>query len=147
MGMSVFWLVALIVFGIVEGLTVGLTSLWFALGALVALVAALLGAPTLVQVILFLVVSGLTLAFIRPISQRLVNKQVVATNADRVIGQEAVVIEDIDNLKAQGHITVAGVQWVARSEDESPIPTGSRVRILRIDGAKVYVTPAETQVQ
>ena len=141
--MSIFWLVALIVFGIVEGLTVGLTSLWFALGSLVALVAALLGASTLVQVILFLAVSALTLAFIRPISQKLVNKQVIPTNADRAIGQEAIVTEDIDNVEARGHVTIAGVQWAARSQEEAPIPAGARVRVLRIEGVKVFVTPIE----
>lgn len=142
MGMTTFWLIAIIVFGVVEGLTVGLTSVWFALGALVAFLAAALGASLVVQIILFLLVSFLCLMLIRPLGQRFLNKTVVATNADRIIGQEAIVTEAIDNLKGQGHVSVAGVPWTARSGDESRIPVDTKVRILRIEGVKVFVSPA-----
>lgn len=143
--MSMFWLVALVVFGLVEALTVGLTSIWFALGALTALLAAVLGASALVQIILFLAVSFLSLLLMRPLSQRMLNWRVVATNADRILGTDALVTEEIDNFKGQGHVAVGGVPWTARSEDDVPIPLGARVRILRIEGVKVFVTPVDDE--
>ena len=99
MNMSLFWLIALILFGVLEAVTVGLTSIWFAVGALAALVACAADAPMLVQVVVFLGVSFLTLLLVRPMAQKYVNDRHVATNADRVIGREAVVIQKIDNLE------------------------------------------------
>ena len=142
MGMSLFWLVALIVFGVVEGITVGLTSVWFALGSLAALIAALLGAPLPVQIALFLVVSFLTLLLLRPLTKKYFNKDLTPTNADRIIGTEAVVIEAIDNLNAHGRVSVAGMPWTARSESGEAIPEGATVRVERIEGVKVFVSPA-----
>ena len=83
----------------------------------------------------------LTLLLVRPLAQRFINDRKVATNADRVIGQEAVVTEDIDNVQAKGRVSVSGADWTARSEDDQPIPAGSRVRVLRIEGVKVIVAP------
>ena len=96
MSMSLFWLIAMVLFGVLEAVTVGLTSIWFALGALGALAAAAAAAPVIVQIVVFLGVSFLTLLLVRPLAQRFVNDRKVATNADRVIGQEAVVTEDIE---------------------------------------------------
>ncbi|NCB62185.1 MAG: NfeD family protein [Clostridia bacterium] len=141
MEMSIFWLVALVIFGIVEGLTVGLTSVWFALGSLAALIAALLGAPTPIQVVVFLVVSFLTLLLLRPLTKSYFNKGLVATNADRVIGAEAVVTEAIDNLNAQGRVTIVGMPWTARSVSGDPIGAGATVCVERIEGVKVFVSP------
>ena len=142
MSMSLFWLIAMVLFGVLEAVTVGLTSIWFAVGALAALIAASLGAFALVQVIVFLVVSFVTLLLVRPLAQRYINDRKEPTNADRVIGREAVVTQAIDNLKAQGQITVNGAPWTARTEEGCPaIPAGSRVRVLRIEGVKVIVSP------
>ena len=141
MNMSLFWLIAMVLFGVLEAVTVGLTSVWFAVGALGALAAAALSAPVIVQIVVFLGVSFLTLLLVRPLAQRFINDRKVATNADRVIGQEAVVTEDIDNVQAKGRVSVSGADWTARSEDDQPIPAGSRVWVLRIEGVKVIVAP------
>lgn len=145
MGMSIFWLVALVVFGVAEAATVGLVSIWFAMGALAALIASALDAPTLLQVVIFLAGSFATLLVVRPLAQKYVNDRHVPTNADRVIGQEAVVTETIDNLKGQGQVKVAGTPWTARSGDDTTIPAGATVRVLRIEGVKLYVTPIEAK--
>ena len=142
MSMSLFWLVAMVLFGVLEAVTVGLTSIWFALGALGALAAAAASAPVIVQIVVFLGVSFLALLLVRPLAQRFVNDRKVATNADRVIGREAVVTEDIDNIQGKGRVSISGADWTARTEDEQPIPAGSMVRVLRIEGVKVIVAPA-----
>lgn len=141
MDMSFFWLIALILFGVAEAATVGLASVWFAVGALAALISAGVNAPVLVQIVVFLGVSFLTLLLVRPLAQRYINDRHVATNADRVIGQEAMVTLEINNLKGQGQVSVAGAIWTARNNDDAPIPEGTRVQILRIEGVKLLVTP------
>ena len=141
MSMSLFWLIAMVLFGVLEAVTVGLTSIWFAVGALAALIAASLGAFALVQVIVFLVVSFVTLLLVRPLAQRYINDRKEPTNADRVIGREAVVTQAIDNLKGEGQVNVSGAVWTARSQEAAPIPAGARVRVLRIEGVKVIVSP------
>lgn len=138
---SAVWLVLLIVFGIAEAATVGLVSIWFAAGSLLALLAAVLGAPVPVQVLIFVAGSLVTLVIIRPLAGKYINGRRVPTNADRVIGQEAVVTEAIDNLHAQGQVKVAGAPWTARSDDDAPISAGTTVRVLRIEGVKLYVAP------
>ena len=100
--MQIIWLVLLVVFAASEAATVGLTSIWFAAGALVALVAALLGGPMWVQITLFLAVSLLCLAAVRPLAKKHLNSKVEHTNADRVIGAQAQVTEDIDNIRQEG---------------------------------------------
>ena len=142
MSMSLFWLVAMVLFGVLEAVTVGLTSIWFAWGALGALAAAAASAPVIVQIVVFLGVSFLTLLLVRPLAQHYVNDRKVATNADRVIGREAVVTEDIDNIQGKGRVSISGADWTARAEDDRPIPAGSTVRVLRIEGVKVIVAPA-----
>lgn len=134
---SVFWLAALIVFAVGEALTVGLTSIWFAVGALGAL--AVSGAPIAVQIVVFLALSGLSLALVRPLAKKLLAPQYIRTNADRVIGKTAVVTEAIDNLKGTGLVSVAGQAWTARSEHDLVLPPGREVRVVRIEGVKVFV--------
>ena len=145
MSMSLFWLIAMVLFGVLEAVTVGLTSIWFALGALGALAADAASAPVIVQIVVFLGVSFLTLLLVRPLAQRFVNDRKVATNADRVIGREAVVTEDIDNIQGKGRVSISGADWTARAQEDRPIPAGSKVRVLRIEGVKVIVVPADTQ--
>jgi len=142
MSMSLFWLIAMVLFGVLEAVTVGLTYIWFALGALGALAAAAASAPVIVQIVVFLGVSFLTLLLVRPLAQRFVNDRKVATNADRVIGREAVVTEDIDNIQGKGRVSISGADWTAKTEDDRPIPAGSKVQVLRIEGVKVIVAPA-----
>lgn len=137
---SVIWLILLVAFAAAEAMTVGLVSVWFAAGALVALLSTFFTANIWWQITIFLAVSLLSMALIRPLARKYVLPQVVPTNADRVIGREAVVTEAIDNLTATGVVVVSGVAWTARSEDGSPIPEGSTVIIRRIEGVKLFVT-------
>ena len=136
---EIAWLVLLLLFSLGEALTVGLTSIWFAAGALAALVCALLGGPIWLQIGLFLVVSVLCLLAVRPLAKKFINNKVQPTNADRILGTDAQVTENIDNIQGKGAVTIGGVAWSARSEDGTPIPAGSLVRILRIEGVKVFV--------
>lgn len=143
MVLKLIWTGLLVLFILGEAMTVGLTFIWFAAGSLTALICALLGGPLWLQIALFLVVSALCLAAIRPLARKYFNNKVEPTNADRVIGAEAVVIEDIDNLQAAGAVRIGGVTWSARSEHDAPIPAGTLVRVLRIEGVKVFVEPVK----
>ena len=144
--MQILWLVLLIIFAASEAVTVGLTSIWFAAGALAALAAALLGGPMWVQITLFLAVSLLCLAAVRPPAKRQLTNKVERTNADRVIGAEAQVTEDIDNIHGKGAVVIRGMAWSARSQDGGPIAAGTLVRVLRIEGVKVFVEPTAAPV-
>ena len=137
--MKLIWTGLLIVFTIGEGVTVGLTAIWFAAGSLAALICALLGGPLWLQIALFIVISALCLLAIRPLAHKYFNSKVEPTNADRILGTEAVVTEDINNLQATGAVRIGGITWSARSESDTPIPAGTLVRVLRIEGVKVYV--------
>ena len=142
--MEILWLILLVAFAIVEGVTVSLVSVWFIGGAAAALIAALCGAELWVQVVLFFTVSILLLLCLRPLSKRLIKQKKVATNADSNIGKEAVVTERIDNLQGSGAVRISGVEWSARSADGSEIEKGAVVRVLRIEGVKVCVERADT---
>ena len=137
---SMVWLVLLVVFAIVEAVTVGLASVWFAAGALAALLATFFTDNIWIQIFLFVAVSAAALAALRPLAKKYVTPKQVATNADRVIGREAVVTEDIDNLKATGAVKIFGVLWSARGAEDTPIPAGSTVIVKEIDGVKLIVS-------
>ncbi len=137
--MTIFWLAAFIVFAIGEAVTVGLVSIWFAVGALAALFAAALGAGLWLQITVFLGVSALALALFKPLSSKFLKPRVSATNADRVIGSAALVTETIDNTQAKGQVKVNGQVWSARSAQDIVIPAGTDVKVLRIEGVKVIV--------
>lgn len=139
MTMKITWLALLILFGAGEALTVGLTSVWFAVGALGGLICAMAGTNIWVQIGVFLLLSAVSLALVRPLAKKFLTPGYSATNADRVIGADAVVTQEINNLLGQGQVTVAGQSWTARSEDESIIPVDTTVRVMRIEGVKLYV--------
>lgn len=135
-----YWLIALVVLLIIEIITLGLTTIWFAGGALVAFIAAMLNAPLLVQIVLFLVVSFALLIFTRPVAERYFNANRQKTNVNSMIGKEAKVTVDIDNFDQTGQVKVGAVEWTARSmEDHVKIAAGSRVEICRVEGVKVFV--------
>lgn len=144
--LKIMWLVLLVVFAASEAVTVGLTSIWFAAGALIALIAALLGAAVWIQITLFLAVSLLCLAAVRPLAKKHLNNKVEPTNADRVIGAQAQVTQEIDNIHGKGAVVIRGMTWSARSQDGSAIPEGTMVRVLRIEGVKVFVEPLAAPV-
>lgn len=139
--MTVVWLVAMIILLVIEGLVPGLVSIWFAAGALVAMVAALFGAPLWLQIVWFLVVSIALLALTRPLAKKYVNSRTMPTNADRIIGKDCVVTEEIDNLRGTGAVSVDGKVWTARLDHgEGVVPVGSIVKAVRIDGVKLIVS-------
>ncbi len=139
-GTIVFWVVALVVFLIVEAVTAGLVSIWFVFGSLVALICAALGAAIWLQIFWFVIVSVATLVLTRPLVKRYVDSRSVATNADRNIGRTAVVTERIDNLAATGAVQLAGVVWTARSTDDAvAIEPGTHVTVRAIEGVKLIV--------
>ena len=138
--LSIVWVVIMVVFLVVEAATAGLTCIWFAIGALAALIAALFGAPIWLQLVWFFVVSVVTLYFTRPLVLKYVNSRSQPTNADMVIGKEALVTEAIDNVESAGAVAVGGKVWTARSENGEPIEVGSIVTVLRIEGVKLIVS-------
>lgn len=138
--MMVFWLVLLIAAIAVEVCSMGLTSIWFAGGALVAILASVLHAPVFVQVILFFLVSMALLVFTRPVAVRYFNRDRVKTNVESMVGRQAVVTGEINNLQGIGQVTVAGQEWSARSvEDSVRIPVGAVVKVVAVSGVKLMV--------
>ena len=135
------WLGLMILFLIAEGTTVSLVSLWFAAGAVVAMFAALLGAGIWLQTGLFLVVSGALLLMLRPIVRRYLVPKITATNVDSLVGSTGLVTEAIDNVTASGQVKLGAMEWTARSTTGENIPQGALIRVDRIEGVKVYVTP------
>ena len=136
---STIWVIVLVVLVLGEAVTVGLTFIWFAIGALGGLITAWLGGPVWLQVIVFLAVSALALVLVRPLASRFMKTSHSPTNADRVIGQTAIVTEAIDNVEGKGQVNIAGQVWSARSQHDVAIPSGTEVKVLRIEGVKVYV--------
>lgn len=138
--MTVFWLVVLVVLVVIELLTMGLTTVWFAGGAFIATIASLFQAPLALQVILFLLVSALLLFFTRPLAVKYFNKDRVRTNAESLVGRQAIVISEIDNLQGIGQVNVGGMEWSARTRtDGVKLPVGTVAIVLAINGVKLVV--------
>lgn len=139
---AVVWLVLLVLLLGLEAVTLGLTTIWFAGGALTGFILSLLGVDLLWQLIMFCVVSVLLLIFTRPIAVRWLNKDRIKTNAESLIGETAVVMEQIDNLTGSGQVQVRGQFWTARTEAAEGtcvIETGKTVKIQKISGVKLIV--------
>jgi membrane protein implicated in regulation of membrane protease activity len=140
MSMAIVWLAIAIVLSIIELTTMGLVTIWFAAGALVALLLSLVGVPFLVQVAAFLVVSVAVLLLVRPLAAKYVNSKAQKTNIDAVIGRKLVVKKEIDNLKGTGKVDMDGSTWMAVSTvDNIVIPEGTIVRVVKVSGAKLIV--------
>lgn len=138
--LTVIWIVLLVLFLILEAATVQLVSAWFALGALCALLANLCGVGVVWQVVLFLAVSAICLIATRPLVKKMTATKIQKTNADRCIGAEAVVLEEINNLKSTGLVKAMGNTWTARSEDGSVIPKDAVVIVRKMEGVKLIVS-------
>ena len=135
------WLIVIGAFLIVEALTTSLTTIWFALGSLAALIVSLINEDLLwLQVTLFVVVSILSLLAMRPLIKKFRKSNNTATNVDRLIGTTAIVAEEINNLLEKGSINISGISWTARSIDDTAIPKGATVRVEQIDGVKLIVS-------
>ena len=140
MSLSIIWLIVLVVCLVVEISTLGLTSIWFAGGALLAMLIAMIGGPLWLQVLIFLVTSVVLLIFTRPIARKYFNKNREKPNVNSKIGKQAIVTVRIDNLKGEGQIVTEGMEWTARSLDASVIEEGSIVIIEKIEGVKAIVS-------
>ena len=135
-----FWLITMILFIGFELATMGLTTMWFALSSLAALVVAAVGGPVWLQVIVFFVVSLLALFGFRNLTKDHFNRNRVKTNADSLIGRKGIVTEEVSNVYATGQVTVAGQEWTARSVDDSvTLEKGEMVVIRSISGVKLMV--------
>ena len=137
---KIIWLILLIAFIFVEAATVSVVSLWFAAGALVALIAAMLGAGVGLQIGLFFLVSGALLLALRPWLKKYFNPKRTRTNVDAVIGAECLVVTDIDNIRSAGRVKLGGMEWSARSTSGEAIAKETLVKVDRIEGNKVFVS-------
>ena len=140
---AILWLVLTVVFLIAEAATVTVISLWFAAGALAAMAAALLGGGIWLQTGVFLAVSAIALTALRPLVRKYLTPKLTATNVDSVIGSAGIVTCPIDNIAAAGQVKLNGMEWTARSTSGEPIPAGTRIKVDRIEGVKVFVSPEE----
>lgn len=144
---AIYWLIGLAVLLVIEIITLGLTTIWFAAGALVAFIAALIGMNVFVQILLFLVVSILLLYFTRPVAVKYFNSKRVKTNYESLIGKEAKVLERIDNFNATGTALLDGQEWTARAFDDNEIiEEGTKVIVVKISGVKLIVEIQKEEV-
>lgn len=140
MDLTTIWLIVFVACIVIEIASMGLTTIWFAGGALIAAVAAMIHAPLWLQIILFLAVSLILLYFTRPIAVKYFNKSRVKTNAESLVGRQAIVISEINNLQGIGQVTIGGQEWSARNVVEGEtLPIGSVVVIRTISGVKLMV--------
>lgn len=136
---SLIWLIALAILIVIEIITLGLATIWFACGALVAFAASLCGASIVVQLVLFTIVSIASLFTVRPYVARKFTSERVKTNYEALIGRSAKVIEKIDDRNQKGAVFINGLEWTAKTEDSVVIEEGKIVEILRVEGVKLLV--------
>ena len=142
------WLAAMVIFIIIEIATVGLTTIWFAIGALCAIIVAALGGGTLIQITVFLIISLGMLIFTRPFAMRYINAARVKTNYEELIGKVVRITQDVDYINATGCANVNGQDWTVRSENnEQKIPAGSLAKIINISGVKLIVEKVEEETK
>ena len=144
-GGMILWMLVIIASVVIEAVTLDLSALWFAVGGLAALVLASFGCEKMPQLIVFTIVSALLLMFVRPFARKFLKPMGARTNADRILGEEALVTAVIDNAVMQGEIRLLGQTWSARSADGTVIPQGAKVRVLEIVGVKAIVELIEKE--
>lgn len=141
----VIWLIILVVLVVIEIFTLGLTTIWFAGGALVAIIVAALGGPIWLQVLAAIIVSAVLLFFTRPVAVKYFNRDRERTNAESLVGRQAIVISEINNLQGIGQVTINGMEWTARTiVDGQVIKPGEVVIIRGINGVKLLVEREES---
>lgn len=141
------WLILAATFIVLEIISLGLTTIWFAGGAFVAAIAALCGANLIIQVVLFLAVALVLLAFTRPWAVKHLDTKTEKTNAEALVGQSALVLEEIDNIKETGRVKINGMEWTARVGDGGGIiPAGDMAKIVDIQGVKLIVEKTSDNV-
>ncbi len=139
MDLTIMWFIAVIAFIIIESLTYQLVSVWFAFGAIGALIAAVAGAGIYAQLIVFALITALFLLFLRPMSLKFVKNKTFKTNVDSIISENVLITEEVDNDAGKGQGKVNGLVWTVRSEDGSKIPKGEVTEAVRVDGVKLTV--------
>lgn len=144
--MNMIWVIAMVVFGVLEAVTVSTVAVWFVGGALAAFVAQLLGATFWLQLVLFFVVSIVLLLSLFPLARKLAKGKKVPTNLDMLIGKEALLTEEANTLQGTGALKIDGKEWSVRSVSEETLPKGCRVRIAKIEGVRLLVEPADATV-
>lgn len=137
------WIIAAIIFIIIEAATMGLATIWFAFASIAAWLVQIIGVPPLGQIAVFLIVSAVLLYYTRPIALKYFKVGRVKTNADRLVGETGKVTEEIDNLNAKGLVKISGQIWTSRSLENKVIPVDTLVNVERIDGVKLIVTELE----
>lgn len=140
---AILWLVLMVLFVLLEAGTVSMVSIWFAVGALAAMVASLLGAELWLQLVLFLVISAALLLSLRPLARRYFTPRLVKTNVEAIVGQEGLVLERVDNTHATGRVKLGHVEWAARSTTGATLEAGTQIRVDKVEGVKVFVTQVE----
>ena len=140
---AIFWLIAMIIFVVAESMTVTLVSIWFAVGALGAILVALLGGGLMLQVTVFLALAIVLLFLLRGMVRKHFSPRVTKTNVDSVIGATGIVLTPVNNIAALGQVQINGIEWSARSTDNTHIPAGAMVKVDKIEGVKVFVSLAE----
>ena len=133
------WLAVIVITLVVEAMTAGLVTIWFSAGALAALISSYLGINFPMQIIIFIAVSAVALYFTRPLVKNKIHKNKVKTNADLVIGKQAIVVEDICPIEGKGQVKVDGKIWSARSENEKIIAKDTLVSVKKIEGVHLIV--------
>ena len=136
---SICWLAVFVLLIVIELATMGLTTIWFSGGAVAGFIASMLGANVVIQAVVFFVVSIVLLIFTRPFAVRYINSNKTKTNIDGLIGQEALVLEEINNIRETGCARLEGKEWTARSVDDTVIPADTVVIVERIEGVKLIV--------
>ena len=144
---AIFWLIAMVIFMAAEAMTVTLVSIWFAAGALGAILVALLGGGLVMQVLVFLALAVVLLFCLRGLVRKHFNPRLTRTNVDSIIGAIGIVITPVNNIAALGQVQINGMEWSARSTDNTHISAGTLVKVDRIEGVKVFVSPAEVPAQ
>ena len=143
---AIIWLGLTVAFLIAEASTVTVISLWFAAGALAAMLVSLFSGAIWLQTVIFVTVSAIMLTTLRPLVRKHITPKLTKTNVDAVIGSTGLVTVAIDNVTAEGQVKLGAMVWTARSTTGEPIPEGTLIRVDRIEGVKVFVTPARETV-
>ena len=143
LNMSIIWIIAIIVFVIAEAITYQLVTIWFAIGALGALVCSVLGIGVPMQIAVFLVLSIAALLFLRPVSKKYLKNKTEKTNVDSLVGMDVLITEDVNNVTGTGKGKLCGMEWTVRSADNSQIGAGETAVVEKIEGVKLIVSRKE----
>lgn len=137
--MNFIWLMAVIAFIVLEAVTYQMVAVWFVAGAIGGMIASLVGASFTVQMIVFLVVSVLFLALLRPVAMKRMNNQKLKTNSDGLVGKSVLITADVSNTLERGEGKIDGKVWTVRTESGEELKAGDVAEVKRIEGVKLIV--------